>query len=323
MRLKPVVLAGMLACSLSLGPAHAQSYPVRPVRMIITCTPGCSPDILGRAIGQPVSQAFGQPVVVENRPGANGNIGMEACAKATPDGYTVCMTSNVGLSLNPFAYDKLPFEPQEMAPIVHLGYLDQAIAVSASIAARNIRELVELARAKSDSVSWASLGSGSTSHLYLEWLGAKAGAKFLHVPYKGSPEATRALAAGEVMVTTLTPRSLGPLVASGSARIIAVVSGSQRSPLVPDVPSLAEQGYELDFRNWFALHGAKDTPAEAVRRWNAEVNKLIADRAFSEKYMVSSAMTPTGGTPADLASIARAGRRAGAELVKIAKLKFE
>ena len=291
--------------------------------MIVTCPPGCSPDILGRAIGQPVSQVFGQPVVVENRAGANGNIGMDACAKAAPDGYTLCMSSNVTMSLNPFAYEKLPFEPQQMVPIIHLGNLDQAIAVHASLPARDIRELVELARAKPGGVAWASLGNGSTSHLYLEWFSAKTGAKFLHVPYKGSPEAIRALAAAEVMVTTLTPRSLGPLIASNRVRVLAVVSGSKRSPLLPEVPSLAEQGYELDFRNWFALFFPKDTGAEPVQRWNTEVNKLLAERSFTEKYFAASAMTPTGGTPADLAAIARASRKVGAELVNIAKLKFE
>ena len=315
--------AAVLACSVLPVAAHAQPYPVKPVRMIVTCPPGCSPDILGRAIGQPVSQVFGQPVVVENRAGANGNIGMDACAKAAPDGYTLCMSSNVTMSLNPFAYEKLPFEPQQMVPIIHLGNLDQAIAVHASLPARDIRELVELARAKPGGVAWASLGNGSTSHLYLEWFSAKTGAKFLHVPYKGSPEAIRALAAAEVMVTTLTPRSLGPLIASNRVRVLAVVSGSKRSPLLPEVPSLAEQGYELDFRNWFALFFPKDTGAEPVQRWNTEVNKLLAERSFTEKYFASAAMTPTGGTPADLAAIARASRKVGAELVNIAKLKFE
>ena len=323
MRLEILLRAGMLVCSLFLGAAQAQPYPSKPVRMIITCPPGCAPDILGRAINQPVSQVFGQPVVVDNRAGANGNVGVEACAKAAPDGYTLCMPANVIMSLNPFAYAHLTFDPQEMVPIIHLGNLDQAIAVNASVPARNVRELVELARAKPDAVTWASLGTGSTAHLYLEWLSAKTGAKFLHVPYKGSPQAMQALAAGEVMVTTLTPRIFAPLVASNRARVLAVVSGDKRSPLMPEVPSFAEQGYELDFRNWFALYFPKDTPAEPVRRWNTEVNKLIADRAFAEKYFHSASITPTGGTPADLAAIAKASRQAGAELVRISKLKFE
>lgn len=317
------VAAGAIACFFFLKDTGAQAYPTRPIRMIITCPAACLPDILGRAINQSLSQTFGQPIIIENRAGANGNIAMEACAKAAPDGYTLCMPANVILSLNPFAYEKLPFEPQELVSIVHVGNLDQAIAVHTSLPVRNIRELLDFARAKPGSLTWASLGSGSTAHLYLEWLSAKTGAQFLHVPYKGSPQALQALAAGEVMLTTLTPGVFTPLVASGKVRVIAVVSGDKRSPLMPDVPTLAEQGYDLDFRNWFALYFPKGTPAEPVRRWNMEVNKLLADRAFTDKYFVPISVTPTGGTPAELATIARSSRQRGEELARIAKLKFE
>jgi tripartite-type tricarboxylate transporter receptor subunit TctC len=325
MRLRSAVVleAGLIACLALFSEVQAQGYPTKPIRMIITCPPGCLPDILGRAMNQSLSQTFGKPIVVDNRSGANGNIAMENCAKSPPDGYTLCMPANVIMSLNPFAYDKIPFEPLELVPIVHLCNLDQAIAVHVSVPARNVRELVELSRAQPGKVTFASLGIGSTAHLYLEWLNIKSGAQFVHVPYKGSPQAMQALVAGEVMATALTPGIFSPLVASNKVRVIGVVSGEKRSPVMPDVPTLAEQGYALDFRNWFALYFPKDTPTEPVQRWNTEVNKLLADRAFTDKYFVPNSVTPTGGTPAELAAIARVSRQQGEELVKLAKLRLE
>jgi tripartite-type tricarboxylate transporter receptor subunit TctC len=199
------------------------------------------PDVLARAINAPVSQSLGQPVVVENRAGANGNIAMEACAKAAPDGYTLCMPTGVIMSLNPFAYDRLPFDPLELVPVIHIGNFDQAIVVNASLPARSVRELLDLAKSKPGALNWASLGIGSTAHLYLEWIRVKTGAEFVHIPYAGSPQAVQAMLAGEAQVSTLTPGVVGPHVASGKMRVIAVVSGAKRSPFMPDVPTLTER----------------------------------------------------------------------------------
>jgi tripartite-type tricarboxylate transporter receptor subunit TctC len=291
--------------------------------MIISCPAGCLPDLLGRAMNPAVSQAFGQPIVVDNRAGANGNIAMDLCTKASPDAYTICMVSNVAMSLNPFAYDKLPFDTRELVPVVHVGNLDQAVAVHASVPAKGLRELVDLARAKPGTVTWASLGAGSTSHLYLEWLSAKTGARFLHVPYKGSPQAMTALTAGEVMMGVLTPGLFKPLVDAGKLRVIGVVSGDKRTPLMPDVATLREQGFDLDFRNWFALFFPKGTPDAPVRRWNSEANKLLGDKRFTDKYFIPGGVTPTGGSPEELAAVAKSSRQVGAELAKIAKLRFQ
>jgi tripartite-type tricarboxylate transporter receptor subunit TctC len=316
------VLVAVMAGGLSEH-ARAQAYPGKPVRMIISCPAGCLPDLLGRAVNQSASQAFGQPIVVENRPGANGNIAMDLCTKAPPDGYTICVVSSVAMSLNPFAYEKLPFDPQQLVPVIHLGNLDQAIAVHASVPVKSVRELVDMAQKDPGKVTWGSLGSGSTSHLYLEWMSARTGAKFLHVPYKGSPQAMTALTAGEVMLAVLTPGLFKPLVEAGKLRVIGIVSGDSRSPLMPDVPTLREQGFDLDFRNWFGMFFPKGTPAEPVRRWNSEVNRLLDDKAFTDRFFVPGGVTPTGGTPDELATIAKNSRQTGAELAKIAKLKFQ
>ncbi|MFN0303054.1 MAG: Bug family tripartite tricarboxylate transporter substrate binding protein [Burkholderiales bacterium] len=270
-----------------------------------------------------VGEALGHPVVIENRAGANGNIGMEVCARAAPDGYMICMASGAIIALNPFAYAKMPFEVEDLVPVVHIVNFDQAIGVDARLPVNNIRELVEYAKANPGALSWASLGNGSTAHLYMEWLQARTGARFVHVPYKGSPQALHAVASGETHVTTLTPTLFAPFVASGKARVLAVVSGSSRTPTMPNVPTFAEQGYDLDFRNWLAFYFPRGVPGEPVRRWNVEVNRVIADPAFVQRFLTTLGVTPAGGSPEALAAFARKSRATGAELAKIANLRFD
>ncbi len=292
--------------------------------MIVPFPPGGVNDNSARFINQSLGQAWGQPIVVENRAGANGNIGMEACAKAAPDGYTICFPTGVILALNPFAYSKMPFEVLDLVPVIHVGTLDQALAVNSALPVRNVRELIDYSKAHPNTVTFASLGMGSTGHLYSEWFQAKAGASFIHVPYKGSPQILQAMAAGEVNVGANTPAVIAPQVKAGKLRPLAVVAGKgQRSPLFPDVPTLAEQGFDLEFRNWLALYFPQGTPAELARRWNVEVNRLLADPQWVEKYLTSQAVTATGGTQEFLVAFLRSNREAAREMVKIANLKFD
>ena len=313
--------AAMLAAP---GLALAQAYPAKPIRMIVPFPPGGVNDNAARAIGQSLGQLWGQPIVVENRAGANGNIGMEACAKSAPDGYTMCFPTGVILALNPFAYSKMPFEPLELVPVIHVGTLDQALVVNASVPVNNVRELVEYGKAHPNTLSFASLGVGSTAHLYSEWFHARTGASFIHVPYKGSPQLIQAVAAGEVHLSTNTPAVVLPFIKAGKLRLLGVVSEkSNRSPLFPDVPTLSEQGYELDFRNWLALYLPAGTPGEIARRWNTEVNRLLADKAWVDRFIASQAVTATGGTPEFLVAYLKANRESARELVKIANLRLD
>jgi len=312
----------VLLCLFSGGVA-AQIYPSKPVRLIVPFPPAGVVDNTARAFAGVLGPAWGQSIVIENRAGANGNIGTEACAKAPPDGYTICYPAGVIMTLNPVAYSKMPFDPLELVPVVHVGVLDQAIAVNAALPANSMKELLELGRSKPNTVTWASLGMGSTAHLYMEWLQAKTGARFVHVPYKGSPQLLQAMIAGEVNVSTNTPAVVSPGAKSGKLKVLSVVTGARRSPVMPDVPTLAEQGFDLDFRNWLAFWFQRGVPNEIVRRWNSEVNRLIADPAFADKYIVSQAVTPTGGSPEELAAFLRRGQATAAELAKIASLKFD
>lgn len=320
----PWIASGLIALA-GVNTSHllAQTYPNKPVRMIVASPAGSVPDTLARSLGLPIGEAFGHPVVVENRPGANGNIGMEACARATPDGYTICMASGAIITLNPFAYAKIPFEVEDLVPVVHVVNFDQAIAVAMSLPVNNIRELIDYARAKPGALSWASLGNGSTAHLYLEWLQSKSGVRIVHVPYKSSPQALQSVATVETHITTLTPTLFAPFVASGKIKVLAVVSGSARTPTMPNVPTFAEQGYDLYFRNWAAFYYQKGVAAEPVRRWNAEVNRVITDPAFVQRFLTTLGVSPAGGTPEALAAFAKKSRVTGAELAKIANLKFD
>jgi tripartite-type tricarboxylate transporter receptor subunit TctC len=303
--------------------AQSMAYPIRSVRLFVPFPAGTVPDILIRAVTQPLSQTWGRAIVVENRAGANGNIGMDACAKSAPDGYTICLPTGVIMSLNPYAYARMPYDPLDLVPVVHIGTLDQAIAVNASVPVNTVRELVEYAKARPGTLSWGSLGMGSTAHLYMEWLHARTGASFVHVPYKGSNEVVYAVSSGELQVLTLTPSLVVPQMKSGKVKVLAVVSGKKRLAAMPEVPTLAEAGYELDFRNWIALYFPRGAPTEAVRAWNVEVNRIMADARFVEKFFLPQSVTPAGGTPDDLSAFARANRQTAAELAKIANLKFD
>jgi tripartite-type tricarboxylate transporter receptor subunit TctC len=291
--------------------------------MVIPFQAGGLNDSAGRAINQSLGQLWNQPIVVENRVGANGNIGMEACAKAPPDGYTICLPTGVVMALNPFAYTKLPFEPLEMVPVIHVGVLDQVITTNASLPVHNVRELVDYAKGKPGVLNWASLGSGSTGHLYMVWMQAKTGATFVHVPYKTSAQLQQALLAGEVQISTNTPAAMSPHIKAGKLRPLATVSGHKRPALLPDTPTFAEQGYDLDFRNWLGLFLPKGTPSEIARRWNGEVQKLLADAAFEQKFFDPLSVSATGGSPEELAAFLRANQKTAAELAKIANLRFD
>ena len=318
-RLQAIGLCALAIC----GAALAQSYPSKPIRMIVSSPPGGVTDTTARALANEVVPALGQPMVIENRGGANGNIGGEACAKAAPDGYSVCLLNGVAITFNPLAYAKMPFDvDRELLPVIHVGFLDIAIVVNAAVQANTLKELVELARARPGALNWGSLGIGSNSHMYQVWLEQKAGIRFTHVPYKGSPALFLASNSGEVQISTTTPGTAQPHVKAGKLRIIAVVTSKDRSPLAPQVPTFQEQGFDLDFRNWNGVFFQKAVPAEIARRWNTEINKLLADAKFVERYFAPMAVTPSGGSPDKFASFIKSDRNTASELVKLANMKL-
>jgi len=323
---KLTVFAGLVAvlAGLAAAPAlQAQAYPAKPMRILVPLPAGSLTDRIGRLLAQPVSQALGQPIIVDNRGGANGTLGMDLCSRSGSDGYTLCMPDGNIMTLNPYAYSRLPYDPLEFVPVIHLLELEQGIVIQASLPVKTMNELIEYARARPGQVTWGSAGAGSTMHLYMEWLHSKTGVRFNHIPYKGPAELNKAMVAGEVQASNLTTGTTAPFVRAGKLRLVAVVTGQQRTPFAGDTPSFASQGFDLDFRNWLALFAPKGVSPDIVRRWNAEMNKALTDKDFISKVTSVESITFTGGTPEDLAVIFERKRKLGGELAKLINLKYD
>ena len=221
----------------------AQNYPNRPIRIIAQFTPGTSTDILARVIGQKLTESWGQQVVVDNRPGAGGVVGTEIGAKAAPDGYTLTMAVSSAFGINPTLYAKLPYDAiRDFAPITNIALTPQTLVAYPAYAAKSVKELVALAKGKPGQVNYASLGSGSTSHLTMEMFRSAAGIQLSHIPYKGSPAAHAELFSGQIPVMFDAIPAVLPHVKSGRLRGLGIAT-LKRSPFLPDVPTIAESGY--------------------------------------------------------------------------------
>lgn len=268
----------LLLAALLLPPVAtaAQWQPQRPVRIVVPFAPGGQPDVVARALAEPLSKALGQPVVVENRPGAGGNIAAEAVAKAAPDGHTLLMGTNGPLAVSPALYRDLPYDPvRDLAAITLVGTSPNLIAVHPSVGATTLPELVARARAAPGRLNFGSVGKGSISQLSMELLNGVAGMKTVHIPYNGGAPAVMALVAGDVQVLSLNPTALIPQMQAGKVRVVAQTS-ARRSPLVPDIPTVAESGYpgfEADV--WMAVMAPARTPPEAIARLHAELARAI------------------------------------------------
>jgi tripartite-type tricarboxylate transporter receptor subunit TctC len=306
--------------------AQAQNYPSKPVKVIRPHPPGSPGDTNARGIMQSLSQTLGQPFLVENRVGADGIIGAEACARAAPDGYTLCGTDDLVTSLNPVIRTKLPYEPmRDFSPIVHLGFLDIGLLVHPSVPANSTGELLALAKAKPGSITWATWGVSSLSHLFVEWLKNAKGISFYGVPYKSATQATQGLVGGEVQVAIYGLGLALPMAKGGKLKILAV-TGDKRSSIAPELPSVKEAGLDMSLRTWYGLFAPTGTPREIVQRLNAEVGKLLADPGFREKFMTSVGLeyaAPAGGPPEAFAAFLKADRELYARLVKTAGITPE
>jgi tripartite-type tricarboxylate transporter receptor subunit TctC len=310
---------------LRVANAQAQAYPSKPVRVIEAGGTGGLPDIIARAIGQPLSETLRQPFVVENRTGANGVVGSDACAKATPDGYTLCVLSNGYLTMNKFLYANLPYDVvRDFTPIINVGFIGGLIVAHPSLPANSIGELIQLAKAKPGAFNWASWGSGSFAHLTLALVETSAGVSFNHVPYKNPGSAVTAVISGESQVTQNNPRVMLPLIKAGKVKPIAVVGPKRFPAILPDVPTFAEAGYDYDFlRGSFGVLAPAGIPRPVVTLINAEVNKLLANPAFVEKYIAVLGLDPVGGTPEAYGAFLKADVLTAQRVAKAAQLKPE
>jgi tripartite-type tricarboxylate transporter receptor subunit TctC len=315
-------LLAILLAALCTG-ASAQGFPNKPIRIIVPFAPGGNVDITARLIAPGLQDALGQPVVVENKPGAGGTIGADQVAKSTPDGYTLLMGSNSTFSVAPSLYPKNPYNPlKDFAPVVSIASAPFVLVVSGASPSKDAAELV--ARAKSDpgKLTMSSAGTGSSNHLVGELFQEISGAKFTHVPYKGSGQALTDLMGGQVDLHFDQLTSAAGHVKSGKLRALMVTSPT-RVAMMPEVPTAREAGYPaFEATNVTGLIAPAGTPTDVIHKLNAATNKVLADAAIKEKFAAIGAAT-TGGAPEDFAKYIREDLAKWTRIVKEANVKVE
>jgi tripartite-type tricarboxylate transporter receptor subunit TctC len=314
-----ILLLGLFfACSV-----HAQEYPNKPIRLIVQFTPGTSTDIIGRLVGQKLSEAWGQPVVVDNRPGAGAVIGTETAAKSAPDGYTLVMAVSSAFGINPGLVPNLPYDVlRDFALVSNVVFTPQTLVVPGGSSVKSVKELVSLAKEKPGTLNYGSLGSGSTSHLTMELFRSVAGIQVTHVPYKGSPPAYADLFAGNLQLMFDAVPAVLPHAKSGKLRALAVGS-STRSAFMPDVPTVAESGYPgFEAVGWIGLAAPAKTPDTVLDKLNAEINKMLATQDVKDR-LAGLGVTPAGSTRAQFTGFVRSEIAKWGKLIKDANIKAD
>ena len=279
------ITTGLTVALLAPLAAHAQAYPARPVRIVVPFAPGSTTDALSRLLGQKLSEAWGQTAVIDNKPGAGGNIGEDAVAKATPDGYTILVAAG-SHTINPSLYGKLPFDAaKDFAPIAMLGAAPLLLVAHPSLPASNVRELIALAKAKPGVLNYASGGSGSPSHLVMELFKSMAGVNIVHVPYKGGAPVMTAILANEVQLTPAGLIGLMPFVKSGRLKAIAT-TGQKRSAAAPDIPTVAESGLPgYHMGGWWGVFAPTGTPAPVLAKLHADIMRAMQSADVRAKFV--------------------------------------
>jgi len=305
---------GLLLAALLLNDAAAQ-YPSRPIHLLVPFPPGGGPDLVGRILAPKLAEALGQPVVVENRIGSNGNIAGELVAKSPADGYTLLVGNDSLFVINAHLYKQMPLDPlKDLAPVASLVSNGFFLAVNPSVPAKTFPEFIEYARRADPPLQYASGGNGSQHHLTMERLKARAGFKAVHVPYKGGAPATTATVAGEVPVM-MSGTSTAPQIKSGRLRALAF-TGPQRSRALPDVPAVAEFYPDFVMVQWYGLFAPAGTPEPVIARLRAETNKVLALPDVREKLSNAGGVEPWITTPEEFAVEMRSEFATYGKLVK-------
>lgn len=318
-RLLPILL-GALAV---FAGAHAQSYPARPVRMVIPLPPGGVTDAMGRLLAQKFNEAWGQPVIPDNRPGGAGMIAAELVAKATPDGHTLLLGNINTHGINPSLYPKMPYDPvRDFAPITLLVSVPNLLLVHPSLPANNVQELIALARAKPGSLNASSPGNGTSGHMGVAVFVAMTGTRITHVPYKGPAPALQAVMGNETQLVFDTIFQALPHARAGRVKALGL-SVPQRSPLAPEIPTIAEQGLPgFNVSPWFALFAPAGTPQAAIRKIHAETVKVMNGPEVRERLQSQGLKIETG-SPQDLTGYVRSEIARWDKVVKEAGIKIE
>ncbi len=294
----------------------AQDYPARVIRIIVAQAPASGPDLTARALGQRLTESWGQQVIVDNRAGANGIIGGDLVAKSKPDGYTLLLGVNSAIVINPFVYKNLPYDPlRDLAPVTQIVSNTFGLVVTPTLPAASVKALVALAKSRPGQLSYGSAGPGNTTHLAAELFAAAAGIKMLHVPYKGTTPAQTDLMSGHISLMFVTTQGLSPHLASGKVRMLATC-GASRAAAFPGVPTLVESGYPgVSFTGWNGLLAPAATPSEIINKLSREVARQLAIPEVRDR-MSSLGAEPSPNTPEAFAAFIKADALMWAKVIR-------
>jgi tripartite-type tricarboxylate transporter receptor subunit TctC len=320
LRVIAVMIAGGLAGS---QPASAQTYPSKPIRIINPYPAGGGMDFLIRPISQKMGENLKGTFIIDNRPGANGMIGMELAAKAPPDGYTLVVSTTGAMPMNAAIYPKLPYDPvRDFAPISNFADSAFVLSVHPSVPAGSVKDFIALAKARPAQLTYASFGMGSSPHFGGELFSMMAGVKLIHVPYKGSAPSVSALVAGEVMSSFDSMQSTMPFIRAHRLRALGIAA-LKRSPAAPDVPTISEAGVAgFEVGSWYALLAPANTPREIVMRLHAEVVRALAVPEINA-HIRSVGTDPVGNTPEEFALQIRSDLAKWTKVAQTAKIRAE
>lgn len=316
------ILAGLAA----LAPAAAQAppdYPNRPLRLIVPFAGGGTTDVLARLIGHQLGLALGQQVVIENRPGVNGNVGTDAAAKSTPDGYTIVLVADGTVAINPGLYPKLPFDPErDLMPISRVALVPLILVAHPSLKAETIPTLIALSQEPSASLFFSSAGLGSTGHLAGELLKSRTGLRMTHVNYKGGGQAVNDVVSGQIPLLVTALATAGSFIEAGQLKALAVTSAQRLSGL-PNVPTIAESGVkDFDVSSWYGIMAPAGTPAAIIDRLNGELVKALRNDDLRRKMQALGA-EPIGDSPNTFAKILTADIKSWGHVISAAKISFQ
>ena len=319
--LRPSGVAAVLLLSLCAEAAWAQ-YPSRPIRLFVPNPPGGATDTIARVVSPRLGEVLGQPVIVENRPGSNGNLSSELVARAAPDGYTLLLGQDSQIVISPHLYANLPVDTlKDLAPVATLVTTQMVLSSNPALPVKNLQEFLEYARRAKPPLAYASIGNGSQHHLTMEMLKTRAGIELIHVPYKGGGPATIALLAGEVPVM-FGGNSVTGHIKAGKLRGLAV-AGKRRSATFPDLPTLSEFFPGLEVTAWIGIFTTAGVPAPVLSRLHGEINRLLSGADMREKVRSVGGLEPFISTPEEFAALIRAEYAKYGEVVKAVGAKID
>ena len=287
--------AACLTVLASPSAALAQNFPAKPLRIIIAAAPGVPTDTLGRGLVEPLGRALGQPIIIENRVGADGIIGTEACVRAAPDGHALCGTASNVIVWNTVLRAKLPYDVlRDLQPVMHAAFFDSILVAHPGVPANSVPQLLDHAKSNPNKVNWAHFGVNSTGYMYMEWLNRNRAATFYPVPYKTQPQNLNAMITGEGNVSLISTTNGGPQIKAGRLKPLAVTTAT-RMAWLPNTPTFDEEGIKLPLRTWFGYHYQAAVPREIVQRMNTELRRIFDTPGFRSTIIDGIGLTANHG----------------------------